>query len=115
MARETRKPASYEDRSVLRRRLGLLALENVSKRNNAAVRRVLELLSEESLTTAAAKASGIDQFVLECGVLENAWEDSRVVNRVNQLERQNIKVERQTVVTRYGESEFTRERLIITF
>lgn len=115
MRRETRNSAGREDRSVLRRRLGLLALENVSKRNNAAVRRVLELLSEDNLTTAAAKASGVDQFVLECGVLENAWEDSRVMNRVNQLARQNIKVERQTVITRYGESEFARERLVITF
>lgn len=115
MIRGPRISAGREDRSVLRRRMGLLALENVSKRNNAAVRRVLDLLSQESLTDAAAKASGTDQFVLECGVLENAWEDSRVMNRVNQLARQIIKVERQTVVTHYGKSEFARERLVITF
>ena len=115
MARDTGKPAGREDRGMLRRRLGLLAMENVSMRSNAAVRRVLDLLSDEMLTDAAARTRGTDKLFMECGVLEKAWDDSRVVNRVRQLARQNIIVERQTVVTRYGAAELKRERLVITF
>ncbi len=115
MAREARKSSGRDERSMLRRRLGLLLMENVSKRNNMVVHRVLELLSEENLADAAAKSRDIDKLTLECGVLEKAWEDTRVANRINQLARQNIKVERETVVTHYGPSEFVRDRLVVTF
>lgn len=115
MALDALKPAGRDERNMLRRRLGLLAMENVSKRNNAAVRRVIDLLSEENLTDVAAKSRGAEKLVLECGVLDKAWDDTRVANRINQLARLRIKVERELVVTRYGEREFVRERLVITF
>ena len=102
-------------RQPLQRRLGVLAMENVSGRNNAAARRLLELLSDENLETLAAKAPGIDKITLECGVAGQAWEDTRVRNRINQLSRQGVDVERETVSTQFGGMDLERERLVVRF
>lgn len=102
-------------RQMLQRRLSLLAMENVSTRNNAAVRRVLELLSNDNLTDVAARSPGADKITLECGVIGKAWEDTRVVNRINQLSRQGVSVDRETITTHFGDAELVRERLVVKF
>lgn len=102
-------------RQGLQNRLSLLAMENVSKRNNASVRRVLEQLSEENLTELAAASRGAGRITLECGVLAKVWGDTRVANRIAQLTRQGVTVERETVATRFGDAELARERLVLKF
>lgn len=114
MVRATR-PFSRPARQALQRRMGVLAMENASHRGNAAVRRVLELLSEEHLTEAAAKAPGTDSITMECGVLEKVWNDPRISNRINQLSRQGVSVEREVIQTRYGETGMVRDRLVVKF
>jgi hypothetical protein len=115
MVRPSRRMVRTE-RTYLQRRLGLAAAENVSRREGAAVRRVLELLSDESLAAAAAAAArSTSRVTVECGVLDQVWDDPRIAARINQLTRQGIEVARERVMTRYGEAELTRERLVVTF
>ncbi len=102
-------------RQPLQHRLSLLAMESVSTRNNAAVRRVLDLLSNDNLTDLAARSAGVGKITLECGVIGKAWEDTRVVNRINQLSRQGVSVDRETVASRFGDTDLTRERLVVKF
>jgi hypothetical protein len=114
MVRTTR-PFARPARQTLQRRLGVLAMERTSNRSNASVRRVLELLSEENLTDLAARVSAGDQITIECGVINQVWDDPRVSNRVNQLARQGVDVERETIQTRYGETGLVRDRLVVKF
>lgn len=114
MARITR-PFSRPNRQTLQRRLALLAMERASFRSNAAVRRVLELLSEDNLTALAARVSGNERITLECGVVDKVWNDPRITNRINQLARQGVTVERETIQTRFGETEMVRDRLTVKF
>jgi len=113
MARTTSRTLR-STRQALQNRLSLLAMENISKRNNASVRRLLEQLSEENLTELAAAARAA-QITIECGFLDKVWDDTRVANRIAQLARQGVTVERETVATRFGDAELARERLVLKF
>lgn len=100
---------------VLRRRLNRLAVEAQSHRADAAVERVLMLLSDDNLAEEAAKAQKSGELVLECGVLDRVWDDPRVFNRRNQLQRQGITVELVPVETTVADRTFHRTRLKVTF
>lgn len=108
-------PNKRQVTDVLRRRLSLLAGEGQSRRADAAVQRVLSLLSDDNLATEAAKAHSADSFELECGVLDQVWEDPRIFNRRNQLQRQGIIVERTPVETIIAGRIFRRTRLRVRF
>lgn len=114
MARSTR-PFSRTSRQPLQRRLSLLATERISNRSNALVRRVLGLLSEESLVDLGARVSAGDRITIECAVVDKVWGDPRISNRVNQLARQGVTVERETIQTRYAGISLTRDRLVVKF
>ncbi|MCA8928974.1 MAG: hypothetical protein KDC18_12960 [Alphaproteobacteria bacterium] len=100
---------------ALRRRLSLAAGEAQSHRADAAVQRVLALLSDENLASEAAHAPSPEGFELECGVLEQVWEDPRVYNRRGQLERQGVTVEQVEVETTVAGKTFRRTRLRVGF
>ena len=102
-------------RQALQRRLAILSAESESKRTNAAVRRVLDLLSDENLSEVAARSGGKDRIPLECAIIGDAWDDPRIANRINQLARQGIEVEREVVTTSYGDAAMRRERLVVRF
>lgn len=113
-----RRPKPLYRRQVndaLRRRLSMLAGEAQSQRANAAVQRVLSLLSDDALAAEAQKALNAGEFELECGVLDQVWEDPRVFNRRNQLQRQGITVERVPVETYVAGKTFRRTRLRVEF
>jgi len=93
----------------------MVAGEAQSQRVDAAVQRVLMLLSDDALAAESAKAVTAGEFELECGVLDQVWEDPRVFNRRNQLERQGIKVERVPVETEVAGRTFQRTRLRVQF
>ncbi len=114
MARTVR-PFARPTRQTLQRRLGMLAMERMSNVSNASVRRVLDVLSEESLTGLAAGVSAGDRITIECGVIDQVWDDPRISNRINQLARQGVEVERETIQTRYGETGLVRDRLVVKF
>jgi len=113
-----RRPNPFNRRQVndaLRRRLSLLAGEGEHRRSNAAVQRVLALLSDDHLAAEAAKALHTNTFELECGVLDQVWEDPRVANRRVQLERQGVTAERVPVETTIAGKTYCRTRLRISF
>lgn len=109
------RPFTRPARQTLQRRLGVLAMERMSNRSNASVRRVLDLLSEESLVDLGARVSAGDRITIECAVVDKVWDDPRISNRVNQLARQGVTVERETIQTRYGGISLTRDRLVVRF
>lgn len=100
---------------ALRRRLSYLSGEGQSRRADAAVQRVLNLLSDDNLATEAGKAPAGNCFELECGVLDQVWEDPRIFNRRAQLERQGVVVERVPVETTIAGRTFRRTRLKVQF
>ncbi len=108
-------PNKRQAADVLRRRLSLLAGEGQSHRADAAVQRVLSLLADDNLATEAAKMHSANGIELECGVLDQVWEDPRVFNRRNQLQRQGIIVERVPVETTIAGRTFRRTRLRVRF
>jgi hypothetical protein len=114
MARGNRT-APNADAFFLRRRMALAAGENVTRRGNAAVDRVLNLLADENLLALAAQATSINRITVECGVIGQVWGHPRIFNRRNQLSRQGIDIERETIVSYHGGREFSREVLVISF
>ena len=100
---------------LLRRRLSMISGERQTVRADAAVNRVLELLSEENFATEAGKTGMSGVIELECGVLEQVWEDPRVFNRRNQLERQGVTIECVPVESSVAGRDFHRCRLRVTF
>ena len=110
-----RSPDKSTANDALRRRLTQMAVEGQARRADAAVQRVLTMLSDEQLATEAGKAQSADSFELECGVLDQVWDDPRVFNRRGQLERQGIVVERVPIETQVAGRTFRRTRLRVQF
>ncbi|HKK31740.1 MAG TPA: hypothetical protein VKA18_15255 [Alphaproteobacteria bacterium] len=112
-----RLPRSFlqPTRKTLQARLRFLAGEHQTRRADAAVKRVLDLLSDENLALEASKAKTASHLVFDCGILEQVWEDPRIFNRRNQLAKQGVVVEREIVVTTYAGCEFSREQLVVKF
>ncbi len=115
MRQPAKPPTDPQPVELLRRRLSTLATDRRTRRADAAVHRVLDMLSDANLAIEAAKGQSSDGLELECGVLDQVWDDIRVVNRRNHLERQGIEVERVSVETTVAGQTFSRSRLRVRF
>lgn len=113
--RRTRKTQPGGSNEVLRRRLNQISGEQQSRRADAAVQRVLALLTDENLAAEVTRSGQAGRIELECGILDQIWEDPRLFNRRNQLQRQGVTLERIYVESTVSGRTFQRSKLVITF
>ena len=81
------------------------------------VHRVLALLRDDSLMTAAGLSLTGDQdgITLECGFADLVWEEPEVRYRVNQLADRGIRVELVAHETEVAGRRFSRPQLVVRF
>lgn len=85
-------------RNSLRERIGITANRAQTATGDARVNRVLNLLSEPNLTTAAVEQCGTSgSLTIESVDIPHVWENERVRARVAELERQGIGVESRQI------------------
>ncbi len=103
-------------RSNLRAQMTGAAARARRSLHNSRVGRVLEVLSDASLTALAAAHHGAERaFTIECDDARLVWDDARVQGRLRELERQEITVERTRQTRTHSGLSFDKWLLAVTY
>ena len=100
----------------LHRQMNRSADDSARDRHEFWVIKLLTMLSDKALRTAAS--ASVDEprtVVLECNFADQIWDDPRIERRVAALAQQGIQVERRDQTTIIAGESYTRRQLVLTF